>query len=94
MNEWQTILWAFTIGGGIFGGMWIVLQDIKKSAHARISRLENVMDEIVRDCGTKKDNFITMKAFDRLEVNITRRLDGTNTRIDDLLITLRNGGMK
>jgi hypothetical protein len=82
-KEWQTILWSFTIGGGIFGGMYMFLQDIKKSAHARISRLENVVDEIVRD--------------DRFETNINNRLDGmatqqatTNSRIDDLTKILLN----
>jgi low affinity Fe/Cu permease len=101
MNEWQTILWAFTIGGGIFAGMWILLQDIKKSAHARIGRLENVIDEIVRECGKKKEDFITTKAFDRFEGNINTRLDGmttqmntTNSRLDALTLAIRNGSSK
>ena len=95
MNEWQTIAWVVGIGGSIFGGMYIILQDFKKGAHKRIDRLENVCDEIVRD-------HITTGAFNRLEKNISTRLDGmqtqmgtTNSRIDDLILAInKNGGVK
>ncbi len=92
MNEWQTIAWVVGVGGSIFFGMYAILQDFKKGAHKRIDRLENVTDEIVRD-------HITSRAFNRLEQNITTRLDGmqsqmgtTNSRIDDLVLALNNNG--
>ena len=94
MNEWQTIAWVVGIGGSIFCGMWMLLQDFKKGAHKRIDRLENVTDEIVRD-------HITTRAFDRFDKNISTRLDGmqtqmgtTNSRIDDLTLAIRNGGVR
>jgi len=95
MNEWQTIAWVVAIGGSIFFGMWMILQDFKNGAHKRIDRLENVTDEIVRD-------HITTSAFDRLDKNISTRLDGmqgqmltSNSRIDDLILAInKNGGAK
>ena len=94
VNEWQTIAWVIGVGGSIFGGMWLLLQDFKRGSHKRIDRLENVVDEISR--GT-----ITTKAFDRFESNMTVRLEGmttqmatTNSRIDDLILAVRNGGVQ
>ena len=102
MNEWETIAWVVGVGSAIFLGMRAIMNDAKKSSHARIDRLENVVDEIVRDCGKKKDNFITTHGFDRFETNMNNRLDGmatqlntTNSRIDDLTkILLNKNGVK
>ncbi len=94
MNEWQTLAWVAVVGGAIFGGMWLILQDFKKGAHKRIDRLENVTDEIVRSS-------ITTSALDRFEKNMNNRLDGfqsqmstQNSRIDDLVLAIKNGGLK
>jgi hypothetical protein len=98
----QTIVFAVIVAGAIFSAMWLILQDLKKGAHARISRLENVVDEMIRDCGKKKDQYITTHGFDRFETNINNRLDSmstqlstTNSRIDDLTkILLNKNGAK
>ena len=102
MNEFmQIIIFAVIVGGSVFGATWMLIQDMKKGAHARISRLENVIDEIVRDCGKKKDQYITTGAFDRFDTNVSNRLNAMqgqmnslNSRIDDLVLALRNGGVK
>lgn len=94
MNEWQTLAWAACVGGAIFFGLWVILQDFKKGAHKRIDRLENVTDEIVRSS-------ITTDALDRFERNMGTRLDGMqsqmatqNSRIDDLVMAVKNGGVR
>ena len=94
MSEFETLAWAAGVGGSIFFGMWLILQDFKKGAHKRIDRLENVTDEAVRSS-------ITKDALDRFERNITIRLDGmqkhmdtTNSRLDDLVMAIKNGGIK
>ena len=91
MTDWSIVIAIVTIGAVIFGAVWILYQDVKKGVHARIGRLENVTDEIVRDCGKKKDEFITVRAFDRFEKNIMDRIDGMTKRFDDFLVYTRNG---
>ena len=98
MNEWQTIAWVAGISTTIFGVVWLLVQDVKRSAHARIQRVEHVVDNMVVDCAKKKDDFITTKAFDRFEGHLVSRMDGFNkniehltTRVDDLMLALRNG---
>ena len=82
------------IVAAVLGAVWIMVEAGKKSSHARIGRCENAIDEIVRDCGKKKDDFITVRAFDRFEKNIIDRLDGVTKRFDDFLIYARTNGKR
>lgn len=98
MNEWQTIAWVAGLATTVFGVVWLLVQDVKRSAHARIQRVEHVIDTVVSDCSKKKDEFITTKAFDRFEGHLASRMDGfgkniehLTTRVDDLVFALRNG---
>jgi len=108
MNEWAIIISVVSVGAVVFGAVWIIIQevkkslmkyieDVKKSAHARIDRCDHAIDSVANT----KNDFITIGAFDRFEANINNRLDGmqsqmtvTNSRIDDLILAIKNGGIK
>jgi hypothetical protein len=99
VNEVTTIVSVVVVGGVVFGAVWLLFQDVKKGVHARVERCEHVVDSFVRECGNKKDDFITTKAFDRFENNLNTRFNGFDKnfehlteRIDDLVLTIRNGG--
>ena len=91
MNEWQM---AFAVSGGMiafltlcFGVFWKIIQDVKKSCHARIDR----MDEASKD-------FVKNGAFNRVEsaveicrTEIVNNFVALNTRIDTLILAI-NGG--
>jgi hypothetical protein len=94
MIEWATIGVLVGIAAAFFTAVWVLVESAKKSAHARIQRCEHTIDMIVQDCGKKKDEYITVRAFDRFEKNIMDRLDGVTKRFDDFLIYARNGGTK
>jgi len=98
MNEWQTIAWFVGISSVFFTAIWVIIQDVKKGIHKRVTNCEHVIDNLVSDCTRKKDDFITTKAFDRFENHLTNRFDGLDKnitgltkRIDDLVLTVRNG---
>ena len=99
MNEITTIVSVVVIACAVFGAMWLIIQDVKRGVHARIERCENVIDTVVVECSKKKEDFITTKAFDRFESNLTVRFNGfgdsikhLTSRIDDLVIATRSDG--
>jgi hypothetical protein len=101
VNEYAIITTVVIVGCAVFGAVWLLYQDVKKGVHARIERCENVIDDVVRECGRKKEDFITTKAFDRFEGHLTIRFDGLDKsithltqRVDDLVLTVRNGNGK
>ena len=112
MNEWQSIAWFSGIGTVIFGAVWVIvadvrrgltahIRDVEKGCHARIDRCDHVLDDVVRDCHTKRDDFITVKAFDRFEFHLNSKFDGMSSsinhltvRIDDFIKLSRNGNGK
>jgi len=98
MNEWQSIAWFLGIASVFFTAVWAIVAESKKSAHARIGRLEHTVDGIIEACAKKQEDFITTKAFDRFENHLNTKFDGMNnsinhltTRIDDFIRTNRNG---
>ena len=109
MTELTTIVAVVIVGCAVFGAVWIItrdvkssltayIEDVKKGVHARVDRSDHVIDEIVRDCSRKKENFITTGAFDRFEKNLNVRFNGFDDnikhlteRVDDLIIATRNG---
>ena len=98
MTDWIMIGIVAGVATAIFGAVWLIVQDVKKGVHARITRCEHVIDVFVSDCSRKKDDFITTKGFDRFEGHITTRFNGLEkginhltSRVDDLVLTVRNG---
>ena len=97
MNEWETIAWTAVVGAIIFGAVWVLIDNSKKSLEGRIKNCEHVIDNMAADCARKKEDFITTRAFDRFEGHLNVRMDGFNKnfdhltkRIDDLIHSLRN----
>ena len=96
MNEWQTIAWFAGIGSLFLGIVWRLVESAKKDLSERIAKTEHVLDNICQDCAVKKDEFLTIKAFDRFEHHLSTRVDGLlktiehlTKRVDDLIFTLR-----
>ena len=99
MTEGAIIVSVVVVGSVVFGAVWLLYQDVKKGVHARVERCEHAIDTFVSDCGKRKDDFITTKAFDRFENNLNTRFNGFDKnfehlteRIDDLVMTVRNNG--
>ena len=101
MTDWVLVGIFAGVSTAIFGAVWIIVQDVKKGVHKRCDRCEHVIDMFTQECAKKKEDFITTKAFDRFEGHLTTRFDGLDTnvshltqRIDDLVLTVRNGNGK
>jgi len=95
MNEWETIAWIVGIGAVIFGAVWVIvhdakksteihIEDVKKGCHARIDRTDHVIDGIIEGCNKKKEQYITTQAFDRFENHQNTKMDGLNNNINHL----------
>jgi hypothetical protein len=84
MNEWQTIAWFAGIGSIFFGAVWGLIKNEVSGVHGRLKNVEHVIDNMIRDCADKKEDFITTKAFDRFESNLTNRFNGLDTNISNL----------
>jgi hypothetical protein len=97
-SDWITIGAFVAVATAFFAAMWAIIGDVKKSAHARIDRVEARVQGIVTDCSQKKDDFITTKAFDRFERHLSSQVDSVKTevthltkRIDDWIAISKNG---
>jgi len=84
---------------GTFSVFWKIIQDVKKSLHARIDRNEDKLTERENHCTTVQEKFISIGAFDRFEKHLGSRFDGVKSevgsltkRIDDLVFTIRQNG--
>jgi len=109
MNEWQTIAWFVGISSAFLGTSYGMVSACKKDLENtvkvltknnadRIFKCEHVIDDVVRECHNKRDDFITVKAFDRFEFHLNTKFDGMSTsinhlttRIDDFIKSNRNG---
>ncbi len=101
MNDLVTVLAVVGVACAVFGAMWMMLQDVKKGVHARVERCEHVVDTVVADCKNKKDDFITISAFDRFEKHMGEKVDGVKSevvhltkRIDDWITVNRRNNAK
>lgn len=101
MNEWETIAWFAGIGSIFFGAVWLLIKNEVQTVHSRMKQIEHVIDNIVRDYANNQGDFITTKAFDRFEGNLTNRFNGLDAnisgltkRIDDLVMMVHKNELK
>jgi len=94
MNEWiiaSGVLTLFLmVVGFIFKWGWNIIQDVKKSAHARLDRLEIRQHELDRNCSERKDNVNDNlnTGFTQVRNEMTTGFGNINGRIDGLILTL------
>lgn len=97
MNEWFIVSGAMilliTIVGFIFGWGWKVIQDVKKSAHARIERLEDDFKDMEHDCTTRLTTYVNKEDMNRLDTDMKDGFATLGGRIDNLILayTKNNG---
>jgi hypothetical protein len=101
LADWQLILIFSTIAAIFFGAVWFLVQDTKKSAHARMDRIETDFRTMETTCNTRLATYVNKDDVTKID----HRLDGMdkdiksgfNTltgRIDDLLLAFTNGKRK
>ena len=79
---------------GSFGVFWKIIADVKKSAHARIDRLDMSMEKMKTDCNNRLANYVNKEDLNRLDKNMTDGLSTLTGRIDNLLLAFTNGKVK
>jgi len=100
MNEWilasGAVMLVLTLTGFIFGWGWRIISDVKKSAHARIDRLETRMHECDKICNARKNNVneILESKFSQLRGEMTTGFSNLGGRIDGLILTLNGRGKR
>ena len=94
MNEIWSAAVLLVLMFGSFGVFWKIIIDVKKSAHARIDRLDTDMKDMKTDCNNRLATYVNKNDLNRVEKTVT---DGFNTmtgRIDSLLLAFTNGKSK
>jgi len=77
-----------------FGIFWKIIADAKKSAHARIDRLDTDMKDMKTDCNNRLATYVNKEDLGRLDKNMTDGFVTLNGRIDSLLFAFTNGKRK
>ena len=87
MNEWQIASWVgcglIALFGFSFGVFWKIMQDVKKSAHARIDRIE-----------TGLGDYAKLSAVNGQYEHLSQAVNNLSTRIDNLIFTINGGKRK
>ena len=76
---------------GSFGVFWKIIQDVKKSAHARIDRLDTDMKDMKVDCNKRLSTYVNKNDMDGLRCDMNSQFNNLTTRIDSLLLVFKNG---
>ena len=77
--------------GFSFGIFWKLLTDVKKSAHARIDRVEKDFSTMETVCNTRLATYVNKEDMKDLRVDMTNQFRGLTTRIDSLILVFKNG---
>jgi len=94
MNEWQLVgyVGAGLIGlfGFSFGIFWKIIQDVKKSAHARLDRMENRMTDYVKSSEINGQLRKIDTSLVEMRADSNTKFTSLTDRIDNLIL-LVNG---
>ena len=94
MNDIWSAAVLLVLMFGSFGVFWKIISDVKKSAHARIDRLDTSMEKMKTDCNNRLSTYVNKDDLNRLDKNMTDGLSTLTGRIDNLLLAFTNGKTK
>ena len=67
------------------------MQDVKKSAHARMDTMAKDFDVIERNCQNSLTQYVNKADMRELREDMHGQFSGLTTRIDSLLLAFKNG---
>lgn len=91
---WVAAAVLMTLMFGSFGVFWKIIADVKKSAHARIDRVETDFKNMETTCNNRLASYVNKDDLNRLDKNMTEGLSTLTGRIDNLLLAFTNGKSK